>query len=52
MGGDYVPLKIFVSSEMVTKIDKERRKAAINEIAELGHIPVVFEDFPGRRISV
>jgi hypothetical protein len=43
-----MPLKIFVSSEMKTESDKERRKAAIDEIMELGHIPVVFEDWPAR----
>jgi len=45
-----VALKIFVSSEMKNHEDNERRAAAIEEIRELGHFPVVFEEWPSRKL--
>ena len=36
---------------MNTKSDLDRRKAAIKEIRELGHIPIAFEEWAGRAIS-
>lgn len=41
-----MPLKIFVSSEMKTQKDMDIRMSAIDELRELGHIPIVFEDWP------
>lgn len=44
-------MDIFVSSEMDSQEDKERRKAAIQEIGELGHNPIYFERLPGRPLK-
>lgn len=41
-------LKVFVSSEMDSEDDIERRNYANKAISEAGHIPVMFEDFAGR----
>jgi len=42
-------MKVFISSEMNQAIDLERRKAARNEMTELGFVSHCFEDLPGRR---
>lgn len=41
-------VKIFVSSEMKSDEDNERRQAAIQEIHRLGHTPKYFEGIPSR----
>lgn len=43
-----MPTDMFVASEMDTREDKKRRRAAVEEIEELGHNPVYFERLPGR----
>ncbi len=44
-------MDIFMSSEMDSQEDKERRKAVIEEIEELGHNPIYFERLPGRPLQ-
>jgi len=44
-------MKVFISSEMSSPQDCERREAAIEEIKELGHDPIFFEGLPGRPLS-
>ena len=44
-------IKIFISSEMNTPDDKQRRIAAVSEIRDLGHFPVHFEELPARPLT-
>jgi hypothetical protein len=47
-----MPLKVFISSEMGTSDDKERRKAARAAIEDkTGHIVYCFEKLPGRPLQ-